>query len=109
MKKAIICLSPVVIIADLIAEGLQVGWRVFKRPTMPDTWGHDIEVPETELNLTRRLSKACSVGPWAPVKAAIMLTPGAVISGCKHNTKQITQKMVGLILITSPQTMFSLL
>jgi len=27
---------PVVMSADLIAEGLQSGWRVLKRPTMPD-------------------------------------------------------------------------
>lgn len=27
---------PVVIMADLIAAGLQLGWRVFKRPTTPE-------------------------------------------------------------------------
>lgn len=73
---------PVVIIADLIAAGLQSGWRVLRRPTMPETWGHDIEVPDTELNRTLRLSKSWLVGPCASVYAAITLTPGAVISGC---------------------------
>ena len=28
---------PVVMIADLIAAGLQVGWRVLRRPAMPET------------------------------------------------------------------------
>ena len=73
--------SPVVIIADLIDAGLQVGWRVLRRPTMPETWGHDIEVPDIELNRTLRVSKSWFVGPCAFVKAAITLTPGAVISG----------------------------
>jgi len=40
---------PVVIIADLIAAGLHLGWSVLRRPTMPDTWGHAIEVPDKDL------------------------------------------------------------
>lgn len=41
---------PVVMIADLIAAGLQEGWRVLRRPATPETCGHDIEVPDIELN-----------------------------------------------------------
>lgn len=51
-------LLPVVVMADRMAAGLHLGWRVFKRPTTPETWGHDIEVPDTELKRTRRVSKS---------------------------------------------------
>lgn len=59
--------SPVVMIADLIAEGLQSGWRVLRRPTMPETCGHDIDVPDTELYGIRLLSNTWLVGPCASV------------------------------------------
>ncbi|CAA6672396.1 unnamed protein product [Spirodela intermedia] len=57
--------------ADLIAAGLQSGWRVFN----------------SELNGTVRVSKGSLDGPAASVKAARMLTPGAVISGCPRDEK----------------------
>lgn len=59
--------SPVVMIADLIAAGLHEGYKVLKRPTMPETWGHDIDVPEIELNGILRLSNSWLVGPSASV------------------------------------------
>jgi hypothetical protein len=74
---------PVVIIADLMAAGDQSGWRVWRRPTTPDMWGHDMEVPDITLNFTRLLSKSRPVGEVASVYAASTLTPGAVISGFK--------------------------
>ena len=57
---------PVVMIADLIADGLQLGWRVLRRPTTPATWGHDMDVPDMVMKGTLRLSKSNSVGLIAP-------------------------------------------
>ena len=54
-------------IADLIAAVLHVGYKALNSPTMPETWGHDIDVPETELNGILRLSNTWLVGPWASV------------------------------------------
>jgi hypothetical protein len=73
---------PVVMIADLIAAGLQSGWRVLRSPTAPATCGQDIDVPDSVMKGDLRLSKSKSVGLIASLKAAIMFTPGAVISGC---------------------------
>jgi hypothetical protein len=67
--------------ADLIAEGLQPGCIALRRPAMPATCGQDIEVPDSALKGIRLLSKSTPVGLAALVNAAIMLTPGAVISG----------------------------
>lgn len=47
---------PVVMIADLIAAGLQSGCMVLRRPAMPETWGHDIEVPDIMLKERGRWS-----------------------------------------------------
>lgn len=74
--------SQEVMIADRIAAGLQSGWRDLRRPTIPETWGQDMDVPETMLNGTRRVSKGTPVGLVASEYAARILTPGAVISGC---------------------------
>ena len=41
-----------------------------------------MEVPESTLNRTRRISTVAPLGMAASLKAARMLTPGAVISGC---------------------------
>jgi hypothetical protein len=71
-------------IADLIAAGLQSRCRVLIRPAMPDTCGHDMDVPDRTLNATRRRSYGRSVGAAAPVHAAITLIPGAVMSGCER-------------------------
>jgi hypothetical protein len=76
----------VVMMADLMAAGLQSGWRALRRPATPATWGHDMDVPDSALKRTRRLSKASPVGPAWPVNAARMLTPGAVMSGYTKHT-----------------------
>ena len=80
---------PVVMMADLMAAGLHSGWSVRRRPTMPETCGHDMDVPDSELKATRRRSKARSVGELARVHAAITLTPGAVMSGCNTQIKPL--------------------
>ena len=49
-------IPPVVIIADLMAAGLHLGFRVLRRPTMPETWGQDMDVPEYTIKGTRRSS-----------------------------------------------------
>ena len=72
---------PVVIMADLMAAGLQSGWSVLRRPTTPATWGQDIEVPCCILKGTRRLSDGWFDGLAASELAANMLTPGAIMSG----------------------------
>lgn len=68
-------------IADRIAAGLHSGYSVLRSPTIPEMWGHDIDVPETALKGVRRLSKSIFVGPCSSVYAAMTLTPGALISG----------------------------
>ena len=73
-----------VIMADLMAAGLHFGWRALRRPTMPETWGQDIEVPDIVMYGTVLLSNGSPVGLTAPENAAIMFTPGAVTSGCKE-------------------------
>jgi hypothetical protein len=77
-------------IADLIAAGLQSGWRVLIRPATPETCGHDMDVPERMLNATRRLSNDLSVGDVAPLHAAMTFTPGAVMSGCEPMKSTMT-------------------
>jgi len=72
---------PVVIIADLMAAGLQVGWYVLRRPAMPATWGQAIEVPCSTLKRVLRVSDGRLEGPAACEKAAIIPTPGPVMSG----------------------------
>jgi len=81
-------------IADLMAAGLQSGWRALSSPAMPATCGHDMEVPDSALKRTRRSSKASPVGPARPVNAARMLTPGAVMSGCQQR-RAGTVRIVG--------------
>ena len=78
-------------IADLMAAGLQSGWRALRSPA---TCGHDMEVPDSALKRTRRSSKASPVGPARPVNAARMLTPGAVMSGCQQR-RAGTVRIVG--------------
>ncbi|CAA7409588.1 unnamed protein product [Spirodela intermedia] len=57
--------SPVVMMADLIAAGLQSGCRVLRSAAIPEMWGHDIDVPEFVTYGTLRLSKSRPVGPAA--------------------------------------------
>ena len=40
---------PVVIRADLMAEGDQSGWNVLTYAAAPLTWGQDMEVPDSIL------------------------------------------------------------
>jgi hypothetical protein len=82
-------------IADLIAAGLQSGWRALRSPAMPATCGHDMDVPDSALKRTRRSSKASPVGPACPVNAARMLTPGAVMSGCRQQNVQVQFLRIG--------------
>lgn len=58
--------------ADLIAEGVQLGYTAFIKATSPVTWGHDMEVPDRILYLI-----------WlaAGDQAAKMFSPGAAMSG----------------------------
>lgn len=37
---------PVVMMADLMAASLHLGWMDLRRAATAETWGHDIEVPE---------------------------------------------------------------
>lgn len=43
---------PVVIRADLIAAGLQLGYIELRRATIPETWGQAMEVPDSILKLS---------------------------------------------------------
>lgn len=66
---------PVVIMADLMAAGDQVGWSDLRRATMAEIWGVAMEVP------------VCMVKPPSFVMsngevATNIATPGAPISGC---------------------------
>ena len=47
------CFLPVVIRADLIAAGVQVGCMELRRATMPETWGQAMDVPDSILKLSR--------------------------------------------------------
>ena len=73
---------PVVMRADLIAAGDQWGCADLRRATTPDTWGHDIEVPDRKFQFTDRLSIGNEVGGTLGGHAANILIPGAVMSGC---------------------------
>lgn len=66
--------SPVVITADLIAAGDQLGCTALIKATNPVTWGQDMEVPERILNFI-----FLATGDHA----AKILSPGAMISGYK--------------------------
>jgi hypothetical protein len=72
-------------IADLIAEGLQVGFLDLMLAAWPETWGHDMEVPESML-YGENFSPfgIYSSSSCVPVHAARMSTPGAAISGYKE-------------------------
>lgn len=52
----------VVVIAERIADGDQVGCRVLSRPARPETCGQDIDVPVSVLKGTRLLSNDSPVG-----------------------------------------------
>ncbi|GER46580.1 tRNA(Ile)-lysidine synthase [Striga asiatica] len=67
--------------AERIAAGLQSGWAALSRAARPLTWGHDIDVPDTMLKSTLRLSNSRPEGPAARDHPARMSTPGAIRSG----------------------------
>ena len=66
-----------------MAEGLQSGWRFLRRPTTPATCGQDIEVPDSML-----YGKTGFESSVSSVYAAMIFTPGAVISGCTYVTQR---------------------
>ena len=65
---------PVVMIADLIADGDHEGCTALTSVAIPVTCGQAMEVPERILN---------SIFPDAGDQAASMFNPGAVTSGYK--------------------------
>jgi hypothetical protein len=69
--------------ADLIAEALQVGCLNLMLPARPETCGHDMEVPDFMLYGEGFLPFGTSVTSL-PIHAARMATPGAAISGYKR-------------------------
>ena len=68
--------------ADLMAAGDQLGCADLRRATMPETWGHDIEVPDWKFHFTLRLSSLLKLGGVSVGHAANIFSPGAVKSGC---------------------------
>ena len=62
---------PVVMMADLIADGDHEGWTALTMVAIPVTWGQAIEVPERMLYMF----------PAAGDHAARIFSPGAVTSG----------------------------
>lgn len=74
---------PVVMSADLMAEGLHVGFCDLTVAAIPETWGHAMEVPEMTLNSGGSFpSRAIPLS--SAIHAARIFTPGAAISGCKQ-------------------------
>jgi hypothetical protein len=72
-------------IADLIAEGLHVGFLDLMLAARPETWGHDIEVPHIMLYGDGFFPFGTIVSSVStPVHAARMAAPGAAISGYKE-------------------------
>ena len=80
--------SAVVIIADLIAAGVHVGLAEWMRAAIPLMWGQAIEVPDMTVKFTLLESSGRPEGPRFWGQAAMMFTPGAMISGLS---------MVGLV------------
>jgi len=77
----VIFFLPVVMRADLMADGDQFGCADLIRATAPDTWGHDIDVPDWKFHFTERLSLGDNVGEVSVGHAASIFTPGALTSG----------------------------
>jgi hypothetical protein len=71
-------------IADLIAEALQVGFLDLMLPARPETWGHDMEVPDKMLYGDGFFPFGISSTSLFSIHAATMATPGAAISGYKE-------------------------
>lgn len=58
------------------------------RAAMPETWGHDMEVPELKFHFTDRSSNGSRVGEDFGDHAASTFTPGAVMSGCSIKSQR---------------------
>lgn len=72
--------------ADLIEEGLQVGFLALIVAATPDTCGHAIDVPDSRLNGEGFWPGGISDASYVDFHAARIFTPGAAISGCKRNS-----------------------
>lgn len=68
------CFVPVVIIADLMADGDQEACTDFIKATIPVTWGQAMEVPDSTLKF---------IFAVAGDQAARIFSPGARTSGYK--------------------------
>lgn len=86
--------------ADLTAEGVQVGYVDLTVAAIPETCGHDIEVPEITLNGEGFLPAGVSSLSLA-IHAARMFTPGAVISGCATKNYTREKKRIRLLIYYS--------
>lgn len=73
----------VIMIADLMAAGLQSGCAPLSNAATPLMCVHDMEVPDIILNSVCLLSFERPVGPIESVQAARMLKPGAIMSGLR--------------------------
>lgn len=78
--------SPVVMMADLMAAGLHVGFHDLTVAATPATWGQAMDVPETRLNWDGFF---CPTGSdEVGIQDARMFTPGAATSGWKCNAQR---------------------
>ena len=68
--------------ADLIVEGLHLGFLDLTVAAIPETCGHAMEVPEITLYGGGSLTPGAPTVSF-PIHAARMLTPGAATSGCE--------------------------
>jgi hypothetical protein len=84
--------SPVVMIADLIADGDQDGWTALTKVAIPVMCGHDMEVPERMLNC---------ILPATGDQAARIFSPGAATSGYIVVGSQGKTKKLRLIIYES--------
>lgn len=83
---------PVVIMADLMAEGDQSGWNDLTYAAAPATWGAAMDVPDMKLYLTLLLSEGEDEGETVGENAAKIFSPGALISGCGTLLSKTTSK-----------------
>lgn len=79
---------PVVMMADRIAAELQSGCAALTSAAAAEACGHDMDVPDMMLYCTTRWSPSSFVGDDAPLHAARMFSPGAVMSGCVEGKRQ---------------------
>lgn len=70
-----------------------------RRAATAETWGHDIDVPDSTLYLITLLSASKFNDEDASLHAATIFSPGAVISGCKCKYKY-TQQIILILFDT---------